>query len=60
MKVFPEYFDFNQFEMARENMHTIIVTDDLEFRNKIEKRYSKFGIRTNCAFMYFGINLSTL
>ena len=23
MKVFPEYFDFNQFEMARENMHTI-------------------------------------
>ena len=23
MKVFPEYFDFHQFEMARENMHTI-------------------------------------
>ena len=23
MKVFPEYFDFNQFEMARENMHSI-------------------------------------
>ena len=23
MKVFPEYFDFNQFEMARDNMHTI-------------------------------------
>ena len=23
MKVFPEYFEFNQFEMARENMHTI-------------------------------------
>lgn len=23
MKVFPEYFEFTQFEMARENMHTI-------------------------------------
>ena len=23
MKVFPEYFEFNQFETARENMHTI-------------------------------------
>ena len=23
MKVFPEYFDFNQFETERENMHTI-------------------------------------
>ena len=23
MKVFPEYFDFNQFEMARENQHSI-------------------------------------
>ena len=38
MKVFPEYFEFNQFEMARENMHTI------------KRPYINFGLTINFKF----------
>ena len=38
MKVFPEYFEFNQFEMARENMHTI------------KRPYIHFGATINFKF----------
>ena len=38
MKVFPEYFEFNQFEMTNENMHTI------------KRPYINFGKTLNFSF----------
>ena len=45
MKVFPEYFDFNQFEMARENMHTI------------KRPYINFGKTINFKFQEYNTNV---
>merc|ERR1712021_151322 len=45
MKVFPEYFDFNQFEMARENMHTI------------KRPYINFGKTINFKFQEYNANI---
>ena len=45
MKVFPEYFDFNQFEMARENMHTI------------KRPYIWFGGTLNFNFQEYNSNI---
>ena len=45
MKVFPEYFEFNQFEMARENMHTI------------KRPYINFGVTINFKFQEYNANI---
>ena len=45
MKVFPEYFDFNQFEMACENMHTI------------KRPYINFGKTVNFKFQEYNTNV---
>ena len=45
MKVFPEYYDFNQFEMARENMHTI------------KRPYINFGKTVQFKFQEYNANI---
>ena len=45
MKVFPEYFDFNQFETTRENMHTI------------KRPYINFGKTLNFSFQEYHANM---
>jgi len=45
MKVFPEYFEFNQFETARENMHTI------------KRPYINFGKTLNFSFQVYNSNV---
>ena len=45
MKVFPEYFDFNQFEMARENLMTI------------KRPYINFAKTLNFAFQEYNANI---
>ena len=43
--VFPEYFDFNQFEMTRENMHTI------------KRPYINFGKTITFKFQEYNSNI---
>ena len=45
MKVFPEYFDFAQFEMTRENMHTI------------KRPYIGFHSTMNFSFQEYNANI---
>ena len=45
MKVFPEYFDFCQFDMTRENMHTI------------KRPYINFGKTLNFSFQEYNANI---